>query len=72
MRMRGNICKNQVKIFNLLYLKIEDAFVISHAGTLKDTMEGETNNFGIDAFQGKTMVYIGDGRNMHTTIFEIN
>ena len=41
MGMRGNICKHQVKVFKLLYPKVEDAFIIRHAGTLKDTMEGE-------------------------------
>ena len=65
--MRGNICKHQVKNFILLYPKVEDAFIIRHAGTLKDTMDGGTNNSAIDAFQGGTMVNTGDGRNMHTT-----
>ena len=41
MGMRGNICKHQVKVFKLLHPKVEDAFIIRHAGTLKDTMEGE-------------------------------
>ena len=36
---------------------------------LKGTMEGGTNKYTIDAFQGGTMVNTGNGKNMHTTIF---
>jgi hypothetical protein len=69
MGMRGNICKHQVKVFKLLYPKVEDVFIIRHAGTLKGTMEGRTNNYAIHAFQGAPMVNTGDGTNMHSTSF---
>ena len=57
-----------MKVFKLLYPKVEDTFIIRHAGTSKDTMEGGTNNSAIDAFQGGALVKIGDGRNMQPTM----
>ena len=40
-----------MKVFKLLYPKVEDTFIIRHAGTLKATMEGGTNNSAIDVFK---------------------
>lgn len=53
-----------MKVFKLFYLEIEDIFIISHAGTLKGTLEGEINNFAIDMFQGGKTMNIGDGKHM--------
>lgn len=57
-----------VKVFKLFCPKIEDVFIIRHAGTLKGIIEGRTDNSPIDMFQGNMMVNIGDGKNIHTTI----